>query len=344
MVYDPNNQRIILFGGLGDPLANDNWESYLLNDTWIYDIKANSWKLLHLDIKPDARLGHSMVYNPVSNKILLFGGVTSNDRVNDFWEFDSETQTWAELEQVNAPPVRSSSPFIYDSKNSRIILFGGYGAMNQKLDDMWGYSPGNSSWVEIVSDTKPRERYGHSMVYDSNNEFIILFGGNNVGYGKMDDTWIFDCVGNDWRELNLTTKPSRRYWQSMIYDAHNQISIIFGGRTGSSVSLDGSDETWKFDYVKNEWEKISTSSSPPARYDTPLVYDAKNHKAILFGGFDGDKTLNDVWELRLEDNNHKWTEIKESEESLLSSLNFIVLSSLLLLVVFHNLIKKRRRN
>ena len=44
MVYDSLNQRILLFGGLG----NDYTDSY--NDTWVYDSESGNWtELLNSD-------------------------------------------------------------------------------------------------------------------------------------------------------------------------------------------------------------------------------------------------------------------------------------------------------
>ncbi len=334
MVYDPNNQEIILFGGLEDPMHHD-WESLLRNDTWIYNIKTNSWKLLLLDVQPDERYSHSMVYNPMSNSVLLFGGVTAYGRVNDLWEFSLESKTWTNLEESSTPPVRSSSPLVYDANNNRIILFGGYGAFDILLSDTWTYHLENKTWTQIISLTKPAKRYGHSMVYDSDNEYMILFGGND--YGKKDDTWVLDCENDIWVELNSTIKPSNRYWHSMIYDQQNKNSIIFGGRTGSVISLEGIDDTWKYDHSQDTWEEIETSSSPPARYEAPFVYDENNQKAFLFGGYNGENTLNDLWMLKLKDGNYQWSDPKDTTHTTVPISILFVLSPLLLIVLVDKL-------
>ncbi|MHA2253479.1 MAG: Kelch repeat-containing protein, partial [Candidatus Kariarchaeaceae archaeon] len=117
MVYDEVNQKIILFGGIEEPVSIHNWYSTLLNDTWSYDLKKNVWKELKPIISPSPRVWHSMVYDSENNKIMLFGGVTVNDRVGDMWEFNYNTNTWTEILPLNKPTNRSDNSLIYDSKN-----------------------------------------------------------------------------------------------------------------------------------------------------------------------------------------------------------------------------------
>lgn len=73
-------------------------------------------------------------------------------------------------------------------------------------------------------------RYGHSMVYDPENQQIILFGGYNLDEVKnLDDMWEYDCKNDVWRELHITTKPPARSGHEMVYDSINHKFILFGG-------------------------------------------------------------------------------------------------------------------
>jgi N-acetylneuraminic acid mutarotase len=75
-----NDDKIVLFGG-GHP--GNVYE----NDTWVYDLSANTWTNKTTNNKPSARINHDMV--TVEDKILLFGG---DDAIkpydNETWVYD----------------------------------------------------------------------------------------------------------------------------------------------------------------------------------------------------------------------------------------------------------------
>lgn len=78
MVYTGDSE-IILYGGY-------DVFSTVTDETWKYNITANTWTELNLSLKPSARHSHSMVY--VGNKkIILFGGYDGSNNTNEVWEY-----------------------------------------------------------------------------------------------------------------------------------------------------------------------------------------------------------------------------------------------------------------
>lgn len=77
-VYDPKNERLLLFGGMRD--------KKFLDDTWAFD--GNSWFQLHLPVSPLPRFGQVMFYDQKRNSVILFGGQQEKDPyyMNDTWE------------------------------------------------------------------------------------------------------------------------------------------------------------------------------------------------------------------------------------------------------------------
>ena len=76
-VYDSNNQRIILFGGIRD--------KNFLDDTWIFD--GESWFEISLPSSPPPRWGHVMFYDTKRDSVIVFGGVKSDNQFsNETWE------------------------------------------------------------------------------------------------------------------------------------------------------------------------------------------------------------------------------------------------------------------
>jgi len=70
MAYIGDDQ-VLVFGG---NLSSDPWTS---DETWVYDLSANTWTLKSPSSKPSARRSHTMVYIG-SDQVLLFGGYSTN--------------------------------------------------------------------------------------------------------------------------------------------------------------------------------------------------------------------------------------------------------------------------
>jgi hypothetical protein len=124
-------------------------------------------------------------------------------------------------------------------------------------------------------------RYAHSLAYDAARKQIVLFGGYNpnlISGGELGDTWVSD--GTNWTKLNPTTSPTRRSGAAMVYVPWNGGRVIlFGGQDQNNAKLN---DTWSWDGVT--WTQIVTPSSPPARYNFPMVYDAQHDKIMIFSG------------------------------------------------------------
>jgi hypothetical protein len=126
------------------------------------------------------------------------------------------------------------------------------------------------------------------MTYDSANNKIILFGGDE-GPNDVDETWIYDLVNDTWIQLYPSVKPSARRAIEMEYDSANEKIILFGGTDGSLI-----DETWVYDTDSNNWTQKNPISKPSARERAEMVYDSTNQKVVLFGGDDGTRD-NETW-------------------------------------------------
>src|SRR5688572_28308518 len=64
-IYDPVEHRVIIFGGAG--------QDGLLNDTWAFSLNTLSWTQLNtLGDRPDPRLGHDAIYDPVGQQMVVW--------------------------------------------------------------------------------------------------------------------------------------------------------------------------------------------------------------------------------------------------------------------------------
>ena len=90
---DPASGRLILFGGLRhevtDPKTNTAVQFYE-NDTWEWNGAASSWTKLTPEKSPSARQSGRLTYDPVSNRILLFGGF-AGFYLSDTWAWNGSS-------------------------------------------------------------------------------------------------------------------------------------------------------------------------------------------------------------------------------------------------------------
>ena len=306
MVYDPVLQKEIFFGG-----GYQDASGYeLFNDMWLFDSIGNLWTEINPTVKPSPRSGHSMVYDPVNQKTILFGGwVDTIGLMSDTWIFDSQTNQWTEVFPVNQPSNRQSFSMYYDSDAQRVLLFGGYREVGGHLDDIWEYNYTDNSWTELSPLSSPSGRYGSRMVYDPIHEKGILFGGRATSI--MDDTWDYYYGNNTWLEKSISSRPDTRYWHGMVYDSNNQKVIVFGGRNTGAPG-EALEDTWIFDPSNNEWTEVVPANNPSNRMDFSIAYDNNNQKVILFGGYRfQDNTLGDTWAYAYDSNS--WSILKGSD-------------------------------
>ncbi len=126
-----DDSLMIEFGG-AESSAND------VNKTYIYypGLK-NTWKELKINNPPPVMHGHSMGQIG-KNKVILFGGTSINDLLNDTWIFNYSATTWKKIE-VNVKPSKRYLHKIARIGEGRILLFSGYN--NFPMDaDTWIFS------------------------------------------------------------------------------------------------------------------------------------------------------------------------------------------------------------
>ena len=122
ITYDSESDRVILQGGEHD--------DFTYEETWAYDYNSDIWTKMNPTTHPGPRATHSMDYDMLSDRCILFGGVNiggyitqtgSEDRFNDTWIYDYNTDNWTELDLSTSPGQRAGFELVYNLKEDRTI-------------------------------------------------------------------------------------------------------------------------------------------------------------------------------------------------------------------------------
>lgn len=151
----------------------------------------------------------------------------------------------------------------------------------------------------LLSEAGPDARYTHGMAYDAHRQTVVLFGGDDSGGARCNDTWELPPSGA-WQRRSLRTSPPGRVniHQSMVYDTARRRIVLFGGLGDGYLN-----DTWFYDGV--EWAETTMGTRPPARDSHAMAYDSRRQVTVMFGGYSASAGyMNDTWEY----DGSEWTE------------------------------------
>ncbi|MHA2247184.1 MAG: Kelch repeat-containing protein [Candidatus Hodarchaeales archaeon] len=304
-VYNNQNNKSILFGGIdaGSYPAG-------VADTYVFDQTNNVWTKMNPVSSPSKRHRHSMVYDNNADKIILYGGYDYSRIWDDTWVYDLVLNYWTNMNPITKPGVRQFHSMAYSSNSSKVILFSGWTSGGLR-DDTWAYDLTTNNWTNMNPITKPSTRNKHSMVYDTNSDKIVLFGGNSgwTSASPLNDTWVYDFATNNWTQMNPVTKPDARYGHSMAYAANSDKIVLYGGYNGTTYFND----TWIYDFATNNWTQMNPVIAPSAIHGHSMAYATNSGKVMLFGGRDSPRYYDDTWAYDL--NTNSWAVIVPPDPS-----------------------------
>ena len=266
-------------------------------------LETGSWDNLFADTEPVSAWAHAAVRDPVRSRMIVFGGVASNGyATNAVWALAlTGTPGWSRIMPSGTPPTpRIGHSAIYDPIRDRVLVYGGhsYSAGPTIFDQVWALDlSGTPSWSQLtIAGTHPSARYEHSAIYDPVRDQMIVFGGSD----DSNDVWSLSLSGTPaWSQLAPAgTAPAGRHGHSAVYHAAQDRMIVFGGATDLSTPVPMSD-TWELDLAGGgTWTEISTSSTPPARFEHTAIVDVVGNRMLIHSGtaaYEINPAFVDVW-------------------------------------------------
>ncbi len=319
-ILDTSTNRMVVFGGLlapGTPAGQRQ-----LNDVWRLS-SGLTWSHVKPSGTPPAPRGaHSAVYDPISNRMIIFGGGLglSSPCENDVWVLtyangNGGKSEWIQLNPSGgAPAPRLGHSAVFDPNTDTMIAFGGDNCFGTNFADVWILSDANgvtgtTTWKQLSpAGTPPSARVNQTAVYDPSSNRMIVFAGY-TGSTIFNDVWVLSNANGSggtarWTKLSPSgTLPVGRTQPSAVYDAINNRMIVFGGSaTGSGLLGD----LWVLSNAngssgKPAWSELAPSGIlSEARTAHTAVYNPSTNKMTIFGGLvtsDENLDTNDIWVL-----------------------------------------------
>src|SRR5207244_4449898 len=111
----PVRGQMIVFGG--------RQYGRVFGDTWTLSM-GNSSLWMRMDsvaAAPAARFGHSAIYDPIGDRMIVFGGTIGPGCFGDLWQLSlGGTLAWSPLFAGAGPSPRMFASMVYDSRRQRI--------------------------------------------------------------------------------------------------------------------------------------------------------------------------------------------------------------------------------
>lgn len=124
MAFDAHQGVTLLFGG--DKSMTGVGLATVSNDLWQYNGAA--WQQVTVTgPRPQARSSHAMVYDPVDQRVMVFGGDGGGIYLNDLWAFEFSGQaagSWVRLTDLPSAG-RYGMAMGYDAGRDRFVVVGG---------------------------------------------------------------------------------------------------------------------------------------------------------------------------------------------------------------------------
>lgn len=153
---------------------------------------------------PSARMYPRAIYDGQSgrNRMLVFGGYGFGSFSNQLFELNLNSMTWTQLGSM--PPAGAWGSMVHDAAGERFILYGGCGTAAQS--GLYTFDLTTDTWAQVnPPSTTPQARWGHSAVWDSATNRLVVVGGSGGTYsqpyyssnplteqsGTIADTWFW---------------------------------------------------------------------------------------------------------------------------------------------------------
>jgi hypothetical protein len=313
MAHDAARNQVVLYGGMSS--AGE------LADTWVWD--GASWSEVSPRSSapsPGPRSEHTMVYDPESEQILLFGGAgrsswAGSQTENALWAWDG--QAWREVAPAStedAPVGRFGHAMVFDAQRRQVLLFGGdylwlyqgSARVRSPLRDTWTWD--GATWTRFEPSSFPDERSGAALVYDHAARRPFSYGGytRDLQCGSSGGSWfpddttctdVSDAHDDAWAWVERTHHPAARLSFDSPLSPDEIRALRVRAFCGGSVGDDSGDAVGARLYGRTdapdsdtqaEWVLLGQNEGPPTGAEpAEAIIDVRIESSTVAASFRG---------------------------------------------------------
>jgi hypothetical protein len=301
-IYDPQNDRLVVFGGEGV------WSLALSGTT--------GWSRWNPTPALLGRYSHAAIYDSGRKRMVIAGG---NDFTpgaplvvepkTDVWALSLEgPASWTRLVDDSPRPSRFFGSVAFDEVSSQLIVLPAdmdvrhVPAAHQFLT--YRFSIPDRSWQKLEFDPRPAARVAPLFVRDPEMRRMILEGGFAPPPApNHTDLWALDLSANPpWTELASN---------DMLLASTNAAFVPNLGVVVLSQLMDGTVPLSVSVLAGTSWVTLPTVGEAPFRGSmASLVYDEDDQSLIVFGGGAGGDNFAGLHELDLRQQPPRWSRIE----------------------------------
>jgi len=203
MIYDPDDDVLFAFGSDTSAQTHDNWVYCRTAENPTPGVltakqstagcgASDDWTQVNPvgGIQPPAVSFPGMVYDTVTKKVILFGGMSSGLTIpySQIWVYDVPSRTWTQKAlSTTAPPVYSGSnvaqpALAYNTATNKVLY---HQTSNTGAPADWQYDPVPDTWTKLVS-SGGGAAFDQYLGYDAGQNLLIGYNLNtNSGNLEM---------------------------------------------------------------------------------------------------------------------------------------------------------------
>ena len=272
-VPDPRYSHTAVWSGTEMIVWAGSGELGFLNTGGRYAPHTDSWTDTSTIDVPTGRDGHTAVWT--GSEMIVWGGFDEDGTYSSTGgRYNPDTNSWTATSRSNPPPGRRSHTAVWTG--SEMIIWGGFSPSNGGVLNTGGrYDPDTNSWTATSMINVPHRRDGHTAIWSENEMIMIIWGGSDENFSRLNTGARYDPTANTWIATNTTDAPSARDLHTAIWTGSEM--VVWGG-TGDfqDVNTGG-----RYDPGTDSW--VATSSAPSSRYFHTAVWTGT--EMIIWGGY-----------------------------------------------------------
>ena len=223
---------------------------------------------------PSPRWGHSLVYDEMRERAVLFGGLLLDPTYTGLWQFSVSTEVWSQLPATGGPSSRFTAATVADPARDRMIVFGGFSDIVN--DDLWSFDFATSTWTDISS-AGPPPLFDVAGTTDGTTAWF--FGGFLQGTVATNELWALDLTTDVWTLLaDQGDRPSPR--TNIGFGYHGGFLYVVGGHDETTITPD----IWRYSLGTQAWTLLDTTSALAAHTHFAFASDPACGALYLAGG------------------------------------------------------------